>query len=206
MTEFLPTEAKVVEIIKRWSNPPTKKNKTKSENYNRILQVLYGHHSEFEEWLNDSELKKQMEMNVGYFIQDLIGNMKDHKNYEQGHETGLDGESNVKNPVKYEIKVDEKTTNSSSLDECINKLKRATEGTSTKPLLIQFFREKMPTLRCKYNDIQITGESYINDYVSVDIGGMNGFITHVERASYVHELIEELLQRVVVFNNISSAI
>jgi hypothetical protein len=198
MTEFLPTEDKVLEIIKRWSNPPTKKIKTKSENYDRILKVLYGHHPDFEKWLKDPELKKQMEMNVGYFIQDLIGNMKDHINYEQGHETGLDGENNIKNPVKYEVKVDERTTNSSSLDECINKLKRATEGTSTKPLLIQFFREKMPTLRSKYSDIQITGESYINNYISMDVGGVNGLITYLERTSYVHEIIEEILQRVVL--------
>jgi len=47
-----------------------------------------------------------------------------------------------KNPSKYEIKVDENTTNSSSKDECINKLKRATEGTSTRPLLIQFLERK----------------------------------------------------------------
>ena len=200
MTEFLPSEDKVLEIIKRWSIPPTKKIKTKSENYNRILKVLYGHHLDFEEWLKDPEFKKQMQMNVGYFIQDLIGNMKDHKNYEQGHETGLDGENNLKNPSKYEIKVDENTTNSSSKDECINKLKRATEGTSTRPLLIQFFREKMPTPRSKYSDIQITGESYLNDHVSIDIGGVNGLITYVERTSYIHKLIEEILQRVILSN------
>ena len=200
MTEFLPTEDKVLEIIKRWSNPPTKKIKTKSENYDRILKVLYGYHPDFEEWLKDPELKKQMEMNVGHFIQDLIGNMKDHINYEQGHETCLDGENNIKNPVKYEVKVDERTTNSSSLDECINKLKRATEGTSTKPLLIQFFREKMPKLCSKYSDILITGESYINNYISMDVGGVNGLITYLERTSYVHEIIEEILQRVVLSN------
>lgn len=202
MTEFLPTEDKVLEIIKKWSISPTKRIKTKykSENYDRILKVLYGHHLDFEEWMKDPELRRQIEMNVGYFIQDLIGNMKDHTNYEQGHETGLDGENNIKNPIKYEVKVNERTTNSSSKDECINKLKRATEGTCVKPLLIQFFREKMPTPRSKYCGIEIAGESYINDYVSEDIGGMNGFITHVERASYVHELVEEILRRVVLSN------
>lgn len=197
MAEFLPKEDEVLKIIKKWSEPPIKRNKTKTENYNRILKVLYGNHPEFEEWWGDLELKKQMEMNVGYFIQDIIGNLKDHKNYEEGHETGLDGENNIKIPIKYEIKVDEKTTNSSSKDECISKLKRATEGTGIKPLLIQFFRENAPTQRSKHHDIIITGESYINDYVSLDIGGVNGLITHLERATYIHKLVEEILQRVI---------
>jgi hypothetical protein len=58
----------------------------------------------------------------------------------------------------------------------------------------------MPTLRSKYSDIQITGESYINNYISMDVGGVNGLITYLERTSYVHEIIEEILQRVVLSN------
>jgi len=58
----------------------------------------------------------------------------------------------------------------------------------------------MPTPRSKYSDIQITGESYLNDHVSIDIGGVNGLITYVERTSYIHKLIEEILQRVILSN------
>jgi len=194
MSEFLPTEDKVMELIKKWSSPPSKKNNTRPDTYNRILHILYGHYPEFKEWLNDSELKKQMEMNVGYFIQDLIGSLKYHTNYEQGHHTGLDGESNIKNPIKYEIKVDERTTNSSSKEECINKLKKATEGTTTIPLLIQFFREKMPTPRSAHSDIIITGESYLNNHVSKDIGGVNGLTMYIERTAIVHNFVQGILK------------
>jgi len=202
MSDFLPNEDKVMDIIKERSIRPTKKVKKCHECYDRVMKLLYRDYTDYEKWLTDPGLQKQMQMNIGDFIQDLIGILPGHSNFRKGHPTGLDGENTLnKTRILYEIKVYDHTTNSSSMDECINKLKRATEGTSTQPLLIQFFRTKNITPRGKYSKFLISGDDYLNNYVSPDIGGIDGLISYIERILYVREFIEEILQRVVLSNS-----
>lgn len=197
MIDYVPVGRVVSGIIRKWSNPPTKKIKKRHECYDRVMKLLYGHHSEYEQWLSDPELKKQMQMNVGYLIQDLIGNLKGHTNFREGHPTGLDGENTLNETrILYEIKVDDHTTNGGSLQECINKLERATEHSDTKPLLIQFFRTKNIAPNSKHSKFLISGEDYLNKYVSPNIGGIEGLISEFELKLTVHKLVSDAIDRI----------
>jgi hypothetical protein len=190
MTEYLPDGSTILRLIHKWAKPPTKKAKKRPECYTRLMRLLYGHYDEYEQWMKDPELLKQMQMNVGHFIQDLIGNMKGHSNFHEGHPTGLDGESTLHGThIVYEVKVDDFTTNSSSLQECVNKLQKVS---CTKALLIQFFRMRKVVPGTKHSQYIIDGDEYLNTYVSPEIGGVDGFLSELERNVFVHRLVSTL--------------
>lgn len=181
--ELLPSSDVVKELVTRWGRPPEKKSKCRTDKYMRMMELLYGKHENYKQWLKDPGLKKQMEMNLGYFVQACIGNLKNHTNYREGHETGLDGEQVREDGTKilYEVKIDEKTTNDASLKKSIERLQEATtKDPGVKPLLIQFFRQGRISVRNKYRNILISGEDYLNQYVSPSIGGIDGLISHME--------------------------
>jgi hypothetical protein len=139
MTDYTPDGSTVMGLIQKWSKKPVVKVKERHECYDRVMKLLYGHHEDYEEWLTDPGMQKQMQMNIGYFIQDLIGNLKGHTNFREGHASGLDGENILNGAhILYEIKVDDRTTNSSSLQECINKLKRLQSTTALNPCSYSF--------------------------------------------------------------------
>ena len=197
MFDYTPDGSTVLGLIQKWSKKPVVKVKERHECYDRVMKLLYGHHDEYEEWLTDPGMQKQMQMNIGYFIQDLVGNLKGHSNFREGHATGLDGESTLNGAhVLYEIKVDDRTTNSSSLQECINKLEKATDINGAKPLLIQFFRTTKVTPNGKYSRFLIDGEDYLNKCVSADIGGIEGLISTMEIKLAVHKLVSEVIESI----------
>ena len=184
MEHFIQSDDKTIQIINQWSKISPEENKGRDEHYMRVMKILFGEKAE--ELLENAEQKAKMEMNVGYYIQDFIGNnLKGHVNYGQSHESGLDGENNLgSEKIIYEIKTGGTTMNSSSLYGCITKLKNATKDNQCKPLLIQFFRKSKITHRGKYADILITGEDYLNKYVSPEIGGVEGLVSYMEKIKY----------------------
>ena len=179
---LLPGEV-VKELVVQWGVPPEKKPKCKTDQYMRMMELLYGRHENYKQWLKDPGLKKQMEMKLGYFVQACIGNLKNHTNYREGHETSLDGEQVREDGTKilYEVKIDERTTNDASLRKSIEQLQEAAlKESGVKPLLIQFFRRARISKGNKYRGILISGEDYLNEYVSPTIGGVDGLISHME--------------------------
>lgn len=180
--EYLPSREVLNTIITKWNSVPRSTHKSRSDHYHRMMKVLYGMYPEYTTWLEDPYMRKQMEMNLGNFIQDYIGHLKNHINYNVGHETGLDGCNTDDTGVfiQYEIKIDENTTNSSSLLKSIEKLQENAEKYGSKPLLIQFFRESKISERTRFKDYLISGEDYLNKYVSPEIGGMEGFVSKTE--------------------------
>jgi hypothetical protein len=197
MTDYTPDGSTIMEIIRRWSKKPLVKEKERHECYDRFMKLLYGHYDDYEEWLTDPRMQKQMQMNIGYFIQDLIGNLKGHTNFREGHASGLDGENALNNKlILYEIKIDNHTTNSSSLQECINKLEKNARLYNSKPLLIQFFRTKKVSACGKYSEFLIDGNDYLNRYVSKDIGGIEGLISTMETKIAVHKLVSDAIDRI----------
>lgn len=181
---FLPDRDTIENIICRFSNIPNQNEKDDFWNSlkGRAMTILYGRYLEYKQWYEDASLKKKMEMNLGHFIQSIFGNLEHHTDLKIGHPSGVDCENNTPGQPKklIEIKLDHNTTNSSSLTECINKLLKATEGTETQPLLVQVFRAKPITERHKYSNIIVTGDQYLNEHVSRDIGGMEGLISYLE--------------------------
>jgi|TARA_B110000503_G_scaffold41151_1_gene67705 hypothetical protein len=183
MNDYLPSEATILKLIHKHAKPPTLK-KVKNVGKSRLMDLLYGHYEEYSVWKKHPDLLKQMQMNVGYFIQDIIGNCAGHINYNQGHSTKIDGENTLNaKRVMYEIKVDENTTNDSSLRACINTLKKAEAEHDITPLFIQFFRTNNIIDSNKNKKILISGNDYLNEYVSPSIGGVEGLLSHIDRSA-----------------------
>ena len=180
--DYLPPQEALTTLIKKCSKKPSDTCKPRSDHYNRAMKILYGAHPEYTKWLEDPYMKKQMEMNLGNFIQEYIGNLKNHSDYGTGHETGLDGcnQSDTGLFIQYELKIDENTTNSSSLKKSIEKLQDNAEKYGSVPLLIQFFRTRKVSSKCKFATYLINGDDYLNKYVSPKIGGIEGLIRHME--------------------------
>lgn len=187
MSKFLPNRNVVANNIKKFSIIPVKSNNTNfwKTPKGRAMAVLYGRFDTYKTWYEDASMKKVMEMNLGNFMQSVFGSLEFHEDLGVGHPSGLDIQANVPEKTKklIELKLDFNTTNSSSLTECINKLKKATDGTDIQPLLVQIFREKPLTERHKYSNIIITGDQYLNEHVSPDIGGLDGLISYLETQS-----------------------
>jgi hypothetical protein len=179
---YLPSREVLDTLIKKWGSEPSTTCKPRSDHYNRVMRILYGTYPEYNKWLENPYMKKQMEMNLGNFIQDYIGNLKNHYNYGTGHETGLDG-CNTNDAglfIQYEMKIDDHTTNSSSLKKSIEKLQENAKKYGSVPLLIQFFRVRKVSDACKFKEYLISGDEYLNKYVSSEIGGIEGLISHME--------------------------
>lgn len=156
-----------IEIIKnKWAIDPSKEHTKKKENIlkKKTLEILYSKYDNYNDMINSPEMKKRMEMNLGYFMQDIFGSFVNHENYYESHETGLDG-FNKKHNIMYEVKLDANTTNSSSLDACIQKLKAAEKKHGCTGKIIQVFRTTNVTNRNKYSKYIISGDDYIKRYV-----------------------------------------
>jgi hypothetical protein len=184
---FLPSSDVLEHLVLKWGTPPDTKTKCRTDQYMRMMKILYGRYENYEQWLKEPGMKKQMEMNLGNFVQEYIGNLKNHVNYKTGHETSLDGENVKEDGTKiiYEMKIDEKTTNDASLKKSIERLEGVAKTYKVQPLLIQFFRRSKISEKNKFKDILISGEDYLNKHVSPSIGGIDGLISHIERHFYL---------------------
>lgn len=169
-------------LVEKWSKVPSDIPKTKNNYYLRMMDILYGHEPDYIKWMSDPYKMKQMQMNLGNFIQELIGSLENHTNYGTGHISGLDGCNKNDSTgvyIEYEMKIDENTTNSASLEKSIEKLIESSKRTGSKPLLIQFFRTAKISEKNKYKRYLITGDEYLKLYAP-EIGGIRGLISAIE--------------------------
>jgi hypothetical protein len=59
---YLPSREVLDTLIKKWGSEPSTTCKPRSDHYNRVMRILYGTYPEYNKWLENPYMKKQMEI------------------------------------------------------------------------------------------------------------------------------------------------
>jgi len=175
---MLPSNIDVMKLImKHGKEPPDYKISYDTMKY-RVMKVLFGHHNDFEMWLQNPQKNRYMQQKVGDFMQDIFGKIGDNINLGVGDHSGVDILTNGN--VYIELKIDSQTMNHDSRNGINIKLNRIRKS-GHDAYCVHMFRKQKKEPSGKFDELHMSGEKYINELLSRDIGGIDGLISHIEK-------------------------
>lgn len=170
-------------LIEKYRHPPPEKNESKKNDLKmRVMKILFGNFDQYEEWLCCNYKRRWMEQKVGEFMQEIFGTLKGHEDLKIGHPSKVDIKTD--NDIFLELKVDAQTMNSDSKHSVNLKLEEL-QKKGYKAFCVQMFRKE----KNEPKNNHMSGNKYLNEYVSKDIGGMEGLINYIEKVDTSLDII-----------------